>query len=109
MSSLIATSALWRRENTAALTSHVLHGHVPRPLAAGFSPPGSVMNLDSRPFTSPAAVVRTATVRDDAPVEVLNALQRSTNPKDRNTPHYFTSRFKAVDAEKILVGDKVTE
>ncbi|AVH45530.1 hypothetical protein At1D1609_54990 (plasmid) [Agrobacterium tumefaciens] len=96
MSGLVATSALWRRENTAALTSHVLDRHVPRPLAVAFGPPGSVMNLESGPFTSPAAVARTATLRDDAPVEVLKALQRSTNPKDRNTPYNFTSRFNAV-------------
>lgn len=80
MSGLVATSALWRRDHTVALTSHVLHGHVPSPLAVGFSPPAPVMNLEFGPFTLAAAVARTATLRDDAPVEVLDALQRSTFP-----------------------------
>jgi hypothetical protein len=94
MSGLVATSALWRREDTASLTSHVLHGHVPRPLAVGFSPPGSVMNLKSGPSTSPAVVARMAALRGDTPVEVLTVSPRSTNPKDRNTPHNFASRIQ---------------
>jgi len=80
MSGLVATSALWREKHTVGLTSHVLHGHVPSPLAKGFSPPAPVMNLEFGPFALAAAVARTATLRDDAPVEVLDALQRSTLP-----------------------------
>lgn len=80
MSGLVATSALWRQDHTVALTSHVLHGHVSSPLAEGFSPPEPVMNLEFGPFALAAAVARTATLRDDAPVEVLDAVQRSTFP-----------------------------
>jgi hypothetical protein len=80
MSGLIATSALWRREHTVALTSHVLHGHIPTPLAAGFSPPPPLLNLKFGALALTAAVARTATLRDDAPIEVLDAVQRSTFP-----------------------------
>ncbi|MGV1793551.1 hypothetical protein [Rhizobium sp. A37_96] len=38
------------------------------------------MSLEFGPFALAAAVARTATLRDDAPVEVLDALQRSTFP-----------------------------
>lgn len=80
MSGLVATTMLWQQEHIVALTSHVCHGHSPSPIAAGFVPPAPILNLKFGPLALAAAVARTATLRDDAPAEVLDAVQRSTFP-----------------------------
>jgi hypothetical protein len=113
MSGLVATSALWRREHTVALTSHVLHGHDPIPLAAGFSSPPPVLDMTFGPLALAAAVARTATLRDDAPVEVLNAVQRSTFPMLETMiaegPVFSLSEYFShlADTERILFAARV--
>lgn len=80
MSGLISTTGLWSAEKAVALTGYTPHQHVPNPIEPSFTAPKRVSKLTFGPLALAAAVARAATTRDDAPVAVLDALQRSTLP-----------------------------
>lgn len=80
MSGSIATIGLWGADKTVALSGYTPHQHVPSPIEPHFTAPERVSSLAFGPVALAAAVARAATTRDDAPVAVLDALQRSTLP-----------------------------
>lgn len=80
MSGLVATVGLWNNDKSISLTKYTSHGHVPNPIAPHFEAPDPVQSLTFGPLALAGAVARTATVRDDAPLVVLDALKRSTLP-----------------------------
>jgi hypothetical protein len=80
MSGSIATIGLWGTDKTVALSGYTPHQHVPGPIEPHFTAPERVSSLTFGPVALAAAVARAATTRDDAPVAVLDALQRSTLP-----------------------------
>jgi len=80
MSGLISIAGLWGAEKAVALTGYTPHQHLSGPIAPDFTAPKCVSNLTFGPIALAAAVARTATTRDDAPLGVLDALQRSTLP-----------------------------
>ena len=80
MSGLISIAGLWGAEKAVALTGYTRHQHLPGPIAPDFIAPKRAPSLTFSPLALAAAVARTETTRDDAPLAVLNALQRSTLP-----------------------------
>lgn len=80
MSGLVATVGLWSDDKSIALTKYTSHEHVPNPIAQHFEAPDPVQSLTLGPLALAGAVARTATVRDDAPPVVLDALKRSSLP-----------------------------
>ncbi len=80
MSGSISTIGLWGADKTVALSGYTPHQHVPSPIEPHFTAPERVSILTFGPVALAAAVARAATTRDDAPVAVLDALQRSTLP-----------------------------
>jgi hypothetical protein len=80
MIGLISTAGLWGADKAVALTGYTPHQHVPSPIEPHFAAPERVSSLTFGPVALAAAVARAATTRDDAPVAVLDALQRSTLP-----------------------------
>ena len=80
MSGLISTVGLWGADKAVALSGYTPHQHVPSPIEPHFAAPERVLSLTFGPFALAAAVARAATTRDDAPVAILDALQRSTLP-----------------------------
>lgn len=80
MSGSIAIIGLWGTDKTVALSGYTPHQHVPSPIEPHFTAPERVSSLTFGPVALAAAVARAATTRDDAPVAVLDALQRSTLP-----------------------------
>ncbi|MFT4276629.1 MAG: hypothetical protein QM576_09755 [Rhodopseudomonas sp.] len=80
MSGLISTAGLWSADKAIALTGYTPHQHIPSPIEPNFTAPERVSFLTFGPIALAAAVARVATTRDDAPVAVLDALQRSTLP-----------------------------
>jgi hypothetical protein len=80
MSGLITTIGMWGADKAVALSGYTPHQHVPSPIEPHFAAPARVSSLTFGPVALAAAVARAATTRDDAPVAVLDALQRSTLP-----------------------------
>jgi hypothetical protein len=80
VSGLIATIGLWGADKAVALSGYTPHQHIPSPIEPHFAAPARVSSLTFGPVALAAAVARAATTRDDAPVAVLDALQRSTLP-----------------------------
>jgi hypothetical protein len=80
MSGLVTTVGLWSDDKLITLTKHTSNGHVPNPIEPNFEAPDPVQSLTFGPLALAGAVARTATIRDDAPPVVLDALKRSTLP-----------------------------
>ncbi|MFS8049603.1 hypothetical protein [Rhizobium sp. BR 314] len=78
MSGLVATVGLWSDDKSISLMKYTSLGHIPNPIARHFEAPHPVQSLTFGPLALAGAVARTATVRDDAPPVVSDALKRST-------------------------------
>lgn len=112
MSGLIATVGLWSDDKTIALTKYTSHGHVPNPIAPNFVAPDPAQSLTFGPLALAGAVARTATVRDDAPAVVLDALKRSTSPMleamiEEGLTFALSANLHLADAERTFFAARV--
>lgn len=113
MSGLISTAGLWGADKVVALTGYTPHQHVPSPIEPHFAAPERVSSLTFGPVALAAAVARAATTRDDAPVAVLDALQRSTLPmletmiQDGTTFRLSTHFQYLADTERTFLAARV--
>ena len=77
MSGLVSTSRLGSSAKLIGLTKHTKHAHVPSPVSPHFVAPPVQSSLSFSPMALAAAIARTATTWDDAPVVLLDGLQQS--------------------------------
>ena len=77
MSGPVSTSGLGTSTKLIGLTKHTKHGHVPSPVSPHFVAPPAQLSLSFNPMALAAAIARTATTWDDAPVVLLDGLQQS--------------------------------
>ncbi|MGB5903882.1 MAG: hypothetical protein WBH00_13620 [Xanthobacteraceae bacterium] len=77
MSGPVSTAGLGTSTKLIALTKHTRHGHVPSPVSPYFAAPPAQSSLSFNPLALAAAIARTATTWDDAPVVLLDGLQQS--------------------------------
>ena len=77
MSTPVSTAGLGTSTKLIGLTKHTKHGHVPSPVSPHFlaPPPQPALSFNSTALA--AAIARTATTWDDAPVVLLDGLQQS--------------------------------
>lgn len=77
MSGPVSTSGLGTSTKLIGLTKHTKHGHVPSPVSPHFVAPPVQPTLSFNPVALAAAIARTATTWDDAPIVLLDGLQQS--------------------------------
>lgn len=77
MSGTVSTVELGTSAKLIGLTKHTRHGHVPSPVSPHFVAPPAQPALSFNPTALAAAIARTATTWDDAPVVLLDGLQQS--------------------------------
>ncbi|SFZ81774.1 hypothetical protein SAMN02983003_0684 [Devosia enhydra] len=77
MSGPVSTAGLGTSTKLIALTKHTKHGHVPSPVSPYFAAPAAQSALSFNSIALAAAIARTATTWDDAPVVLLDGLQQS--------------------------------
>jgi hypothetical protein len=77
MSGLVSTAGLGTSTKLIGLTKHTKHRHVPSPVSPSFVAPPARSSLSFNPIALAAAIARTATTWDDAPVALLDGLQQS--------------------------------
>lgn len=77
MSGLVSTAGLGASVKLIGLTKHTKHRHVPSPVSPNFVAPPAQPSLSFNPIALAAAIARTATTWDDAPVVLLDGLQQS--------------------------------
>ncbi|MDR3488992.1 MAG: hypothetical protein P4M05_29305 [Bradyrhizobium sp.] len=77
MSGLVLTASLGTAVKLIGLTKHTKHRHVPSPVSPYFVAPPAQLSLSFKPIALAAAIARTATTWDDAPVALLDGLQQS--------------------------------
>lgn len=77
MSGPVSTAGLGTSTKLIALTKHTKHRHVPSPVSPHFAAPPAQSSLSFNPLALAAAIARTATTWDDAPVVLLDGLQQS--------------------------------
>ncbi|MGY3539847.1 hypothetical protein ACVIIY_004067 [Bradyrhizobium sp. USDA 4515] len=77
MSTPVSTAGLGTSTKLIGLTKHTKHGHVPSPVSPHFLAPPARPALSFNSTALAAAIARTATTWDDAPVVLLDGLQQS--------------------------------
>jgi hypothetical protein len=77
MSGPVSTAGLGTSTKLIGLTKHTKHGHVPSPVSPLFVAPPAQPALSFNSIALAAAIARTATTWDDAPVVLLDGLQQS--------------------------------
>jgi hypothetical protein len=77
MSGPVSIAGLGTSTKLIGLTKHTKHGHVPSPVSPHFLAPPAQQSLSFNPTALAAAIARTATTWDDAPVVLLDGLQQS--------------------------------
>lgn len=77
MSGPASTAGLGTSTKLIGLTKHTKHGHVPSPVSPYFVAPPAQPALSFNSIALAAAIARTATTWDDAPVVLLDGLQQS--------------------------------
>ena len=77
MNGPVSISGLGASTKLIGLTKHTKHGHVPSPVSRHFVAPPVQLSLSFSPIALAAAIARTATTWDDAPVVLLDGLQQS--------------------------------
>jgi hypothetical protein len=77
MSGTVSTAGLGTSAKLIGLTKHTKHRHVPSPVSPSFVAPPAQPSLSFNPIALAAAIARTATTWDDAPVVLLDGLQQS--------------------------------
>ena len=77
MSGPVSISGLGTSTKHIGLTKHTKHGHVPSPVSPHFAAPAAQSSLSFNPMALAAAIARTATTWDDAPLVLLDGLQQS--------------------------------
>ncbi len=77
MSKPVSTAGLGTSTKLIGLTKHTKHGHVPSPVSPHFVAPPAQPALSFNSTALAAAIARTATTWDDAPVVLLDGLQQS--------------------------------
>lgn len=77
MSGTVSTVGLGTSTKLIGLTKHTKHGHVPSPVSPHFVAPPAQPALSFNSIALAAAIARTATTWDDAPVVLLDGLQQS--------------------------------
>jgi hypothetical protein len=77
MSGPISKAGLGPSTKLIGLTKHTKHGHVPSPVSPHFVAPPAQPFLSFNSIALAAAIARTATTWDDAPVVLLDGLQQS--------------------------------
>lgn len=77
MSGTVSTVWLGTSTKLIGLTKHTKHGHVPSPVSPHFVAPPAQPALSFNSTALAAAIARTATTWDGAPVELLDGLQKS--------------------------------
>jgi hypothetical protein len=77
MSGPVSTAGLGTSAKLIGLTKHTKHRHVPSPVSPYFVAPPAQSSLSFNPIALAAAMARTATTWDDAPVILLDGLQQS--------------------------------
>ncbi|MDR6675401.1 hypothetical protein [Xanthomonas sp. 1678] len=76
MSGPVSTAGLGTSTKVIGLTKHTKHGHVPSPVSPHFVAPPAHPILSFNSIALAAAIARTATTLDDAPVALLEGLQQ---------------------------------
>jgi hypothetical protein len=76
MSAVIAAATIWSGEKEVALPKPKRHLHKPSPVSPGFVAPTVASNLVFGPLALAAAISRTATTREEAPIEVVERAER---------------------------------
>jgi hypothetical protein len=71
MGGIVTMPAVWTAEKTVALPKPKRHLHNPSPVAPGFVAPSAAQHLSFMPTALAGAIARTATTREDAPLELL--------------------------------------
>lgn len=113
MSGAISIAGLWSADKAVALTGYTSHRHDGSPIASLFSAPQRTLSLRFGPLALAAAVARTATTRDNAPIAVLEALQNSTLPMleamvDDGTTFGLSPDFQYLaDTERVFLAARV--
>jgi len=77
MSGPVSTAGLGTSTKLIGLTKHTKHGHLPSPVSPYFVAPPAQSALSFNSIALAAAIARTATTWDDAPVVLLDGLQQS--------------------------------
>jgi hypothetical protein len=77
MSGYVSTAGLGTSAKLIGLTKHTKHRHAPSPISPNFVAPPAQPSLSFNPIALAAAIARTATTWDDAPVVLLYGLQQS--------------------------------
>lgn len=77
MSGSVLTAGLGTSAKLIGLTKHTKHRHVPSPVSPSFVAPQAQSSLSFNPIALAAAIARTATTWDDAPVVLLDGLKQS--------------------------------
>ncbi|MFS3135388.1 hypothetical protein ACLRDC_08355 [Gluconacetobacter sacchari] len=77
MSGPVSTAGLGTSTKLIGLTKHTKHGHVPSPVSPYFVAPPAQSALSFNSIALAAAIARTATTWNDAPVVLLDGLQQS--------------------------------
>lgn len=77
MSAPVSTVRLGTLTKLIGLTKHTKHRHVPSPISPHFVAPAAAPALTFNSIALAAAIARTATTWDDAPVVLLDGLQQS--------------------------------
>lgn len=73
----MSTVGLGTSTKLIGLTKHTKHDHVPSPVSPHFAAPPPQPVLSFNPTALAAAIARTATTWDDAPIVLLDGLQQS--------------------------------
>lgn len=74
---MYAPISLERSRKSVGLTKHTLHQHIPSPVCPAFIAPPVQSTLNFNSIALAAAIARTATTRNDAPLVLLDGLQQS--------------------------------
>lgn len=113
MSSAVLAPAVWSSEKTVALPKPKRHLHTASPVSSGFVAPSPASHLSFRPIALAGAIARTATTREDAPVELLERKERSALSDleyyimDGNTFELAPNIDYLVDIEKTHLAGEV--
>ena len=77
MNGPVLITGLGTSAKSIGLTKHTKHRHIPSPVSPNFVAPPVQSSLSFNPIALAAAIARTATTWDDAPVDLLDGLQQS--------------------------------
>ena len=77
MSVVVSAPVVWSSEKVVSLPRPKRHRHNPSPVSPGFVAPSPGLRLSFGPTALAGAIARTATTREDAPIEMVERKERN--------------------------------